>query len=184
MSIDNLTIGELKQLGFLFGGKTPDNSYVYFPRAVARLDADDAVGAAEDAATAVKLAPAYAYYVLWLHVARARAGQNDAEELAANAKRIAQSKWPWPLVALFLGSAKSDEARQAAQSAVQSQARAEQVCVADYFIGVDQIDNGALVDARSSLQSAADHCPRDFVQRAAAEFELKRSGELTGASVK
>ena len=26
MSIDNLTIGELKQLGFLFGGKTTDNS--------------------------------------------------------------------------------------------------------------------------------------------------------------
>jgi lipoprotein NlpI len=46
----------------------------------------------------LKLRLAYPYYAIWLHVARARAGQNDADEIAANAKNIDRAKWPWLIV--------------------------------------------------------------------------------------
>ncbi len=45
----------------------------------------------------------------WLHIARARAGENDAEELARNAGKINVKQWPGTLVAYFLGQAKIDE---------------------------------------------------------------------------
>ena len=86
----------------------------YWRRALAKLYTNDAAAAADNAAMALKLKPAYPYYAIWLHVARARAGQNDADEIAANAKKIDRSQWPWPIVALFLGSMNPDETRTAA----------------------------------------------------------------------
>jgi lipoprotein NlpI len=165
-------------------GKAPDNSELYWRRALAKLYANDAAGAADDAAMALKLKPASPYYVIWLHVARARAGQNDADELAANAKTIDRSRWPWPIVALFLGSTNPDETRTAASSAEQRSTRVEQSCVADFFIGVHQVEKGAQADARPPLQSAVDHCPYDFVQYSAAKLELKRLDELAGTQAK
>ena len=100
-------------------GKAPDNSFIYGQRALAKLYTNDTAGAADDAAMALKLKPAEPYYVMWLHVMRARAGQNDADEIAANAKSIDRSKWPWPVVALFLGSINPDAVRTAAASADQ-----------------------------------------------------------------
>ena len=49
------------------------------------------------------------YQAAWLHVARARAGQNDAEELARNAGKVDLKQWPGTLIAFFLGQAKIDE---------------------------------------------------------------------------
>ena len=49
------------------------------------------------------------YQVVWLHLARARAGQNDAEELASNAAKIDPKQWPGTLVAYFLGQATLDQ---------------------------------------------------------------------------
>src|SRR5664279_6658635 len=43
------------------------------------------------------------YQAAWLHIARARAGENDAEELARNAGKIDLKQWPGTLIAFFLG---------------------------------------------------------------------------------
>jgi len=77
-----------------------------------------------------------------------------------------------------------DEAQTAASAVEQQKAQIAQSCEANFFIGVFQSEKGALADARSSLQSAADRCPRDFVQRVAAEFELKRMEAQAGAPAK
>src|SRR5262249_6042494 len=161
-------------------GKAPDNSESYWRRALAKLYTNDAAGAADDAAMALKLKPGYPYYAIWLHVARARAGQNDADEIAANAKSIDRSQWPWPIVALFLGSMNPDETRTAALSADQQRTRVVQSCDADFFTGVYEIEKGAQADARPLFQSAVDHCPHDFVQYPAAELQLNQLDELAG----
>ena len=165
-------------------GKAPDNSEFYWRRALAKLYMSDAAAAADDAAMALKLRPAYPYYAIWLHVARARAGQSDADEMAANGKNVDRSKWPWPIVALFLGLMNPDGVQTAASAAEQPRARAAQSCEANFFIGVFQIEKGAPAGARPLLQSAADHCPYSFVQHSAARLELKRLDELAGAQAK
>jgi tetratricopeptide (TPR) repeat protein len=164
-------------------GKAPDNSEIYWRRALAELYTKDNAAAADDAAMAVKLKPANPYNVIWLHIARARAGQNDADELAANAKALDRGKWPWPVVALFLDSATPDAARTAAASAEPS-APVGQSCEADFFIGVYLTDKGAQADARESLQSAADRCPNGYTQHEAATLELARLDAQAGTPAK
>jgi lipoprotein NlpI len=133
---------------------------------------------------ALKLKPAYPYYAIWLHVARVRTGQNDADELAANAAKIDRSQWPWPIVALFLGSMNPDETQKAASSVEQPSTRVARSCEADFFIGIYQIEKGVQADARPLFQSAVDQCPHDYVQYSAAKFELKRLNEPAGAQTK
>ena len=164
--------------------KPPDNSDLYWRRALAKLYTNDAAGAADDAAMALKLKPADPYYAIWLHVARARTGLIDADELASNSKKIERSKWPWPIVALFLGSMVPDEAKSAALSADDESTRVGQSCEADFYIGAYQIEKGAQADARTLFQSAVDHCLHDSVEYPAAKLELKRLNEPAGARAK
>ena len=163
----------------LQSAKAPDNAEFYWRRALAKLYMNDAAAAADDAAMALQIRPAYPYYPIWLHIARARAGQPDGDELAANTKGSDRSKWPWPIVALFLGSITPDDASNAAMSAEQQRTRAGQSCEADFYIGVYQAETGARADARPLFQSAVDHCPKDFTEYQAAKFELKRLDELS-----
>jgi len=176
-------LGQANQAVMSFGtaikiGKPPDTSEFYWRRAVAKLYANDSAGAANDAAMALKLKPSDAYYPIWLHVARTRAGQNDADELAANAEKIDSSKWPWPIAALFLGSMSPADVRSAALSVDQQTTRAAQSCEADFFIGFYLTEKGAQADARPLFQSAVDHCPNDFIEYGAAKFELMRLNDV------
>jgi len=133
---------------------------------------------------AVQLNPTYPYHAIWLHIARSRAGQNDMEEFAENAKRIDRLKWPWPIVALFLGSMTPDQTQQAAESAEQLSTRVAQSCEADFFIGIYLIERSNKADARPLLQSAVDQCPKNFIEYPVAELELKRLDEIPGAQAK
>jgi lipoprotein NlpI len=158
-------------------GKPPDTSEFYWRRAVAKLYANDSAGVADDAAMALKLKPSDSYYPIWLHVARARAGQNDADEIAANAEKIDRS-WPWPIAALFLGSMSPADVRSAALSADQERTHAAQSCEADFFVGFYLTEKGAKTGARPLFQSAVDHCPNDFIEYGAAKFELMRLDDV------
>jgi tetratricopeptide (TPR) repeat protein len=141
-----------------------------------RLDA--AVG---DMLSAVKVAPSDQFAVLWLHIARARAGENDTEELAANAGRLDQSKWPWPVVQLFLGRSDPEALQAAAQNAAGASERDGQVCEAYFYAGVYRIERGAAADARPLLQFAADHCPPNYSEHLSAKLELQRLDAVTSA---
>src|SRR4029077_5273952 len=140
----------------------PDISFIYWRRALAKLYANDTAGAADDAAMALKLKPSEPYYVIWLHVARTRAGGNDADEIAANAKNIDSGKWPWPIVALFLGSMNPAAVKAAPASADEQSTRVGRSCEADFYIGLYRVEKGAQADARPLFQSALDHCPHGY----------------------
>ena len=43
------------------------------------------------------------YAVLWLHIARVRAGEDDSAAFAINAASVDRTKWPAPVVEFFLG---------------------------------------------------------------------------------
>jgi lipoprotein NlpI len=78
----------------------------------------------------------------------------------------------------------ADQILSAAASADQDRTRRERTCEADFFVGFDQAGNGAAAEARPLLQSAAQDCPNDFLERPAATLELQRLGDAAPAQMK
>jgi lipoprotein NlpI len=132
----------------------------------------------------VKIAPADADNALWLHVIRTRLNQEDAAELAANRQALAGDQWPAPVVSLFGGAMSADQILSAAASADSDRTRSERTCEADFFVGFYQASIGAAAEARPLLQSAAQNCPNDFLERPAATLELQRLGDSVQAATK
>jgi lipoprotein NlpI len=130
--------------------------------------------AAEDLAKGAHLAPDNIYAALWLHIARSRNGTPDGEELAANAAKIGRDAWPRPLLDLFLGAATPDAVRRAADDAKESGTRQEQICEADFYIGMFNLEKAARDEAKKSITTAADNCPVDVLEKAFAKAELAR----------
>ena len=162
-------------------GMPPSNAEFYLRRAVVKLYLNDAT-AVEDAAAAVKIAPADGDNVLWLHLIRNRAHQDDAAEFAANRQALDGSQWPAPVIAFYGGVMSADQVLSAAAAAEQE--RRNHVCEADFFVGFYQAGNGAAAEARPLLQSAAQDCPNDFLERPAATLELQRLGDASPAQMK
>jgi tetratricopeptide (TPR) repeat protein len=151
----------------------PGNAYLYFFRGFIRLYADSAGAAIDDLAAAVRLAPSLHYAAIWLYVARTRAGQDAVAELADHAGKLDRTTWPWPVVALFLGSSNPDDVRLAARSADNPDTRRNQICDADFYIGVHQQAKGARGDAQRSWQSVAEGCS-NIAPGYLARLELER----------
>jgi len=129
--------------------------------------------------------------VLQLHVARARADEEDKAELLRNAQEISETvyglggpfgmqvdmsfpAWPGPILKLFLGTATPEEVRAAAQAPGRD-AR-HRPCAADFYLAQYHLQKGAADEARRLLHSAADGCPVWAPERGFARAELKRLG--------
>lgn len=130
--------------------------------------------AADDLATGVRLAPKDIYAAIWLHIARGRAGTPDREELAANAARLGPGDWPYPVLALFLGSATPEAVRKAAADAENEDKRREQICEANFYLGVSSLEKKAGGEARKLIAAAAENCPASMLEKPAAKAELAR----------
>jgi lipoprotein NlpI len=158
----------------------PGNSDIYSNRGLAAFHAGRLDAAIDNFATAVRMDPADAYSVLWLHIARSRAGQNDRTELATNAQKLDRNKWPWPVVAYYLAWLDAEKVLAAAASSESAKMRREQTCDANFYLGTVNAKRTA-VDAQRLLRAAVETCPKDFVGYAAADLELKRLDGLTAA---
>jgi lipoprotein NlpI len=154
----------------------PEDAFAYETRGRIQLYAGAIGPATADLAKAQSLDPQDAYAVLWLHIARARAGTDDAEEFSRNAGRLDRARWPGPIVNLFLGVTGMPEVHAAAGAAKEASERQARACDADFYIGMYQLLRGAKADARRLFEVASHRCPRTFVERGAAQAELKRLG--------
>jgi lipoprotein NlpI len=56
------------------------------------------------------------YLVLWLHLARARDGEEDAEEFKRNAVSLDLRVWPGPVVAFYFKQMTAQQVVEAAKS--------------------------------------------------------------------
>jgi tetratricopeptide (TPR) repeat protein len=139
----------------------------YFGRGRLLFDESDFVNAAVDLSAASKLEPANEYLLLWLHVADQRASKSDDSLFSVNSSSLDLTRWPGPIVALFL--------RKATRTQVVSAAAGTQSCQAYFFIAEWEIENRKASRARSDLQRAIDLCPADFVESLAARAEQLRS---------
>jgi hypothetical protein len=139
------------------------------------------------------------YMIIWNHIARARAGQDDSKELAEHAEQFtlpiweklvfekfenvtdeAQQKslasWPGVIFGLFLGKTTPEVVRTAAEAQTDPQVRLRHVCDADFYLAEYYFEKGASDEARKLLQAAADRCPTSAREGAFAKAELKRLG--------
>jgi tetratricopeptide (TPR) repeat protein len=114
------------------------------------------------------------YQMAWLHIARARAGQNDAEELARNAGKINVKQWPGTLVAYFLGQAKIDQLSPTSSHGAMGHARE---CNLSFFAGEQALAKKDSAEAARLFARARAVCNIHTAQHLAAGVELKRLGK-------
>jgi tetratricopeptide (TPR) repeat protein len=115
------------------------------------------------------------YQAAWLHLARARAGQNDAEELARIAGKIDLKQWPGTLVAFFLGQVKADQLTPpSSHGAAMGRARE---CNLSFFTGEHAVVKGDKTEAARLFTRAREVCSIHTVHFLAAGVELKRLGK-------
>lgn len=111
------------------------------------------------------------YQAAWLHIARARAGRNDAEALARSAAKMDLKQWPGTLIAFFLGQIKIDGV--AAPTSHGSMGRSRE-CNMSYFAGQAALIKGDAATAEHSLKQALAVCNIHAIAYVAADAELKR----------
>ncbi|HXL99265.1 MAG TPA: tetratricopeptide repeat protein [Rhizomicrobium sp.] len=120
----------------------------------------------------VKAQPQFAYGVLWRALAQAKSGEAYDAEFAKNAAALDLSKWPAPLIRLYLGQATVDDAVKAAASSDPDTLK-NQTCEADFYAGEWQYLHGNQAAGLGLLQAAQAGCRHDFVEYDAAVTELK-----------
>lgn len=122
--------------------------------------------AQQDLSRAVELYPSDSYNVIWLYLSRARGtshAQNGPaeEELAKNAAKLNLTKWPGPVIELFLGKDSPKAVLQAAsdQNPVKQKG---QECEANFYIAENHALHGQQSAAQGSFREAVKICPRNY----------------------
>ncbi len=161
----------------------PDYTFAFTNRGMANFYAGRFAAAAGDFAKSQAADPTEPDFVLWLHLSRARAGQDDAQELARMAAKVDPKSWAGPAVALFLGQMKPEEVRAAAADKNPVLQR-QQGCEAAFYLGEDALLHGRKDEARTQFQTVLEQCAMYKINYVyfshvygAAQTELKRVGQ-------
>lgn len=114
------------------------------------------------------------YQAAWLHIARARAGQNDAEELARNAAKIDLKAWPGTLIAFYLGQTTLDQLSPPSSHGAMGHGRE---CNLAFFSGEYVLLKSDNAGAATQFQRARAVCNIHSTTYLVAGVELKRLGK-------
>jgi tetratricopeptide (TPR) repeat protein len=114
------------------------------------------------------------YTAIWLDIVGRRS--NLRSRLTQASAQIDMTKWPAPVISLFLGQLTSAELLAVANDA-DADTKKGQVCEANFYIGELLLQQGKADDAIPLFQFAAKDCPISFDERAAAKAELKALGK-------
>jgi lipoprotein NlpI len=149
--------------------RDPKDDDAYFHRGLAKLYAGAVPAALADFSQASRLDPEYAYYALWIDIIDKR--RNAAGSFAQAAARFDMTKWPAPVVRLFLGETTPDAVIAAAHDP-DPVTRRGQLCEANFYAGEFALQQGATQEAARLFRLAAADCPHAFVEGPAAGAEL------------
>jgi lipoprotein NlpI len=145
----------------------------YFNRGVANLYARQLPKALADLSQSSELNPKYAYAALWLHIVDTRS--NMPSQLAEASKQIDMTKWPAPVIRLFLGQT-TPEALLATTDDPDVKTKQRKVCEVNFYSGELAFHRHAKDEATHLFRLAAKECPNSFTERTAAHAELKALG--------
>jgi len=147
----------------------PKDDDAYFHRGIASFYAGNGSQALADLGQASKLDPTYPYYALWIDILDQR--RNAASRLPQAISHIDMTRWPAPVIRLFLGQTTPALVLAAAEDADPT-TKIGQVCEANFYSGELALRHGAKEEAARLFRLAAAGCSRDFVEGSAASAEL------------
>lgn len=151
----------------------PESADAHRDRGVAYLYSGHLAEAQQDLSRAVSSNPKGPYDVIWLYIARAKAGAKAEDELAKNAGALSMTKWPAPIIQLFMGKITPDAVLQAATDK-DPERSAKQQCEADFYIAEYQALHGQRDAAQENFRLSAETCNRNyFLYVKSAQEELK-----------
>src|SRR6266700_4049125 len=157
----------------------PNLAFALRNRGRAQLYAGQARPAADNFAAAVKVAPSDVPGMIWLHIARVRAGQADQQEFGANLAKVDRRTWPGPIADVLSGAITQDRLGDIAKSAQGNKPQDERVCDAQVYLGLLQLAASDKDEDRKFFKAAVEDCPlgvAEATERAVAKMELKRLG--------
>jgi lipoprotein NlpI len=146
----------------------------YFYRAVANVYAGSLLKAMADLNEASALNPKHAYTALWLDIVGQRS--NLPSRLSQLISTIDMTKWPAPVIRLYLGQMTPEAVLAAAADHADAATKKGQVCEANFYSGQLALQKGAKEDATRLFRLAAADCPKGFIEWSAAKAELKALG--------
>jgi lipoprotein NlpI len=151
----------------------PKFAFAYLNRGLANLFTGALPKAIADLNQASELDPKFAYVALWLDIAARRS--NLPSRLPEAIKQIDMTKWPAPVIRLYLGQL-TPEAVLAAADDPDATKKKEQVCDANFFSGELALQRGAKDEATRLFRLAATGCPKNRDAYDSANAELKALG--------
>jgi lipoprotein NlpI len=151
----------------------PKDDDAYFHRALANFYTGALPKALADLGQANKLDPEYAYYSLWLEIVGKRG--NLPSQFSQAIAQVNMTKWPAPVIRLFLGQT-TPAAVLAAANDPDPKTKRGQVCEANFYVGEMALQQGSTEEAARLFRLAAADCPREFVEGHSASAELEALG--------
>lgn len=146
-----------------------ENARAYFHRARLYWQMASFTNSLADLDRSVELNPKDAYPVLWREIVARRGDQPS--RLSEAAKQLDTTKWPAPIINLFLGTMTPEQVLSVADSPNPVRKKA-QVCEANFYIAERALQNGSKEEALRLFDQAAADCPKTFVEKQAADVEL------------
>lgn len=141
----------------------------YFHRARVYWQSASFAKSLADLDQSIQLNPKDAYPVLWREIVAKRSDQQS--RLSEAAKQLDATKWPAPIVNLFLGKMTPEQVLSAADDA-DPMKRKWQFCEANFYIAERALKGGSKEEALRLLDQAAADCPKTFIEKQAADVEL------------
>jgi tetratricopeptide (TPR) repeat protein len=138
-----------------------------YDEAAADFDKARALGASSRADDVLWLP----YQLAWLHIAHARAGQNDSEELKKFSGTVNDKQWPGTLISFFLGELRLDEVSAPSSHGAMGRGRE---CNLSLFAGEDALAKGNNEQAQKLILRAREACNIHTLQYLVAGTELNR----------
>ncbi|MHC2626820.1 lipoprotein NlpI [Bradyrhizobium huanghuaihaiense] len=151
----------------------PKAAGIYRPCAMVQLQAGFPAKAVTYLDRSREIDPKDSYTALWREIA-ARRG-NAASTLADATAKLDMTKWPAPVIRLFLGTTSADDVLHAADDPDPIKKKG-QICEANFFTAELALQRGVTQEARRLFGLSLADCPPAFVEAQAAAAELKALG--------
>jgi tetratricopeptide (TPR) repeat protein len=145
----------------------------YRGRAMVKFRAGSLAKSLDDLEQSLELNPRDSYTALWREIV-ARRG-NQPSQLADATAQLDMTKWPAPVIRMFLGET-TPEATLAAAENSDPRVRKCQVCEANFYAGELALQLGSKDDATRLFGLAVTDCPKTFIEWSGAKAELKALG--------
>jgi tetratricopeptide (TPR) repeat protein len=159
----------------------PKNAGAYYERGRVYFDKGDFALSKADLKLGLQLQngafePPDRYMLLLLSIAQSRIGEDGTAVLKAYADKVDHKTWPYAAIELLAGS-RTPEATLAAASN-----RGER-CQAHFYVGEWHVLQKHNAEAATELQTAAEKCPKNFIEYGLAKAELRLLEQATKAAV-